>query len=105
MTFRLRKNDTVMIMAGENKGQSGRIIKVFPKKKTALVEGKNMVRRHTKPNQKNQQGGILEKEAAIHISNLMLLCPKTGKPTRIGMQVLENGNRVRFSKKAKELVD
>ena len=64
-----------------------------------------MVKRHTKPNRNNQQGGIVEKEASIHMSNLMLLCPKTGKPTRVGMQILETGKRVRFSKKAKELID
>jgi len=105
MSLRLKKNDTVEIIAGEHKGQTGKIIKVFPKKNTALVGERNIIKRHTKPNQKNQQGGIIEKEAPIHLSNLMLVCPKTGKPTRIGTQVLEDGKRVRYSKKAKELID
>jgi large subunit ribosomal protein L24 len=105
MPLRLRKNDTVMIVAGDNKGLTGRIIKVFPGKNTAIVEARNMIKRHTKPNRTNQQGGIVEKEASIHMSNLMLLCPKTGKATRVGMQVLETGKRVRFSKKAKEQID
>jgi len=103
--MRLKKNDQVMIISGEHKGQSGKIVRVLPKKNAAIVENKNMVKRHSKPTQKNQQGGILDKEAPIQISNLMLICPKTGKPTRIGSKTLENGNRVRFSKKAKELID
>jgi large subunit ribosomal protein L24 len=105
MPLRLKKNDTVMIIAGDNKGLTGRLIKVYPDKNKAIVEARNMVKRHTKPNRNNQQGGIVEKEAAIHMSNLMLLCPKTGKATRVGMQVLETGKRVRFSKKAKEQID
>ncbi len=103
--MRLRKGDTVQIVSGEFKDQTGRIVRVEPAKNRAIVEGKNMVRRHTKPNPKNQQGGIVEKEAPIHLSNLMLVCPKTGKPTRVGTQILENGQRVRYSKKAKELID
>jgi large subunit ribosomal protein L24 len=105
MSLRLHKNDTVMIIAGDNKGLTGKITKVFPDKNRANVEARNMVKRHTKPSRKNQQGGIVEKEASIHLSNLMLLCPKTGKATRVGMQILETGKRVRFSKKAKELID
>lgn len=105
MALRLKKGDTVQIISGENKGQNGKILKVYPDKSRALVEGKNMVKRHTKPNQKNQQGGIFEKEASIHISNLMLWCEKTEKPTRIGVKRLENGKRARYSKKSKELID
>jgi large subunit ribosomal protein L24 len=104
MALRLKKNDTVQVMAGEFSGKTGRIIKVFPDKGRALVEGLNMVKRHTKPNRKNQQGGIVQKEAPIHLSNLLLVCPKTGKPTRTGVSVLEDGKRVRFSKKAKETI-
>jgi len=104
MSFRLRKNDTVQVMTGEFEGKTGRIIKVFPDKNTALVEGLNIVKRHTKPNRKNQQGGIVQKEAPIRLSNLMLLCPKTGKPTRTGVSILEGGKRVRFSKRAKETI-
>jgi large subunit ribosomal protein L24 len=105
MGLGLRKNDMVQVISGEYKGKTGRIMKVFPDKDKAIVEGINMVKRHTRPNPKNQQGGILEKEASIHLSNLMLLCPKTGKPTRIGVSILENGKRVRFSKKAKESIE
>ncbi|MBN1130653.1 MAG: 50S ribosomal protein L24 [Chitinispirillaceae bacterium] len=104
MAFRLRKNDTVQVMAGEFRGKAGRIIKVFPDKNRALVEGLNIIKRHTKPNRKNQQGGIVQKEAPIHLSNLLLICPKTGKPTRTGVSTLEGGKRVRFSKKAKETI-
>ncbi len=105
MALGLRKGDLVQVMAGNYKGKNGKILKVFPEKEKAIVEGMRMVKRHTKPSPKNQKGGIVEKEAAIHISNLMLVCPKTGKPTRIGVNVLENGKRVRFSKKAKELIE
>ena len=94
-----------MIMAGEYRGQTGKIIKVLPKKFRAVVEARNIVKRHTKPNRKIQQGGIIEKEASIHLSNLMLLCSKTGKATRVGMRILDTGKRVRYSKKAKELID
>ncbi|MBD3419578.1 MAG: 50S ribosomal protein L24 [Chitinivibrionales bacterium] len=105
MPARLKKNDTVMITAGEFKGETGRIIRILPDKNKALVEGKNIVKRHTKPNPNNQQGGIVEKEAPIHLANLMLMCSKTGKPTRVGSKILDSGKRVRFSKKAKETVD
>ena len=105
MAFRLRKNDTVQVMTGEFKGKSGRIFKVFPEKGKALVEGLNIIKRHTKPNRKNQQGGIVQKEAPIRLSNLMLVCPKSGKPTRTGVRILEGGKRVRFSKKAKESIE
>jgi large subunit ribosomal protein L24 len=105
MSLRLKKDDVVKIIAGEHAGNTGKIIRVIPKKNAALVEKINIVKRHTKPNRKNQQGGIVEKEAPIHISNLQLMCTKTGKPTRLGVRILETGKRVRYSKKAKELVD
>jgi large subunit ribosomal protein L24 len=108
MPLRLRRNDMVMIVSGDSRGQTGKIIKVLHKKNRAVIEGKNLVKRHTKPNRKVQQGGIIEKEASIHMSNLMLLCPKTGKATRVGMKVIDSGKkakRVRYSKKAKELID
>jgi large subunit ribosomal protein L24 len=105
MSLRLKKNDTIMIIAGEHKGQTGKIIRVYPDKNVALVGERNIVKRHTKPSQKNPQGGIIEKEAPINLSNLMLVCPKTNEPTRIGTRILEGGKRVRYSKKAKELID
>jgi large subunit ribosomal protein L24 len=104
MSFRVRKNDTVQVISGEFSGKTGRVIKVFPDKNRALVEGLNIVKRHTKPNRRTQQGGIVQKEAPIHLSNLMLICPKTGKPTRTGVSILEGGKRVRFSKRAKETI-
>ena len=105
MGLGLRKGDTVQVMTGEYKGKSGKILKIIPGKGNASVEGINMVKRHTKPNPKNQNGGIVEKEAVINISNLMLVCPKTGMPTRVGVTILENGKRIRFSKKAKESIE
>ena len=99
MASRLRKNDNVQVISGEYKGKTGRILRVFPEKNRAIVEGINVVKRHTKPNAKNQQGGIVEKEASIHISNLMLVCPKTGKPTRLGKMVLEDGSGFVFQKR------
>jgi len=104
MSLGLRKDDVVTVISGEFKNKSGKILKVIPGKDRAIVEGINIVRRHTKPSLKNQQGGIMEKEAAIHVSNLMLKCPKTGNPTRLGVKVLEDGSRVRYSKKAKETI-
>jgi large subunit ribosomal protein L24 len=105
MSFRLKKNDLVKIIAGEHKGRTGRILRVLPEKNAALVENVNVVKRHSKPSPKNQQGGIMEKEAAIHLSNLMLMDPKADQPTRTGVKVLEDGKRVRYAKKSKELVD
>lgn len=105
MALRLKKGDMVQVVSGENKGQTGKILKVFPDKGRVLVEGKNLVKRHTKPNQKNQQGGIVEKEASIHISNLMVMCEKTEKPTRFGIKMLEGGRKARYSKRSKELID
>ncbi|KMQ51396.1 50S ribosomal protein L24p (L26e) [Chitinispirillum alkaliphilum] len=105
MGLKLRKDDMVQVMTGEYIGKKGRILRVIPEKNRAIVEGINIVKRHTKPSPKNQQGGIMEKEASLHLSNLMLICPKTGEPTRLGVSVLENGKRVRFSKKAKESIE
>lgn len=105
MGLRLKKGDMIQIISGEQKGQTGKVLKVFPEKGRVLVEGKRIVKRHTRPTQKNQQGGILDKEASIHISNIMLMCTKTDKPTRFGVKVLENGKKARVSKRSKELVD
>jgi large subunit ribosomal protein L24 len=104
MSLGLRKDDVVTVISGEHRGKSGKILKVLPEKGRVIVEGINIVRRHTKPSLKNQQGGIMEKEASLHISNVMLKCPKTGKPTRLGVSVLGDGSRVRYSKKAKETI-
>jgi large subunit ribosomal protein L24 len=86
--MRIRKNDSVMVVTGNDKGKSGKVLKVFPKVSKLIVEGINVRKRHTKPNQRTPQGGILEKEAPVHVSNVMLLDPKSGKPTRIGSQII-----------------
>ena len=100
----IKKGDTVKVLSGESKGQEGRVILVYPEQNRALVEGVNMVSRHTKPNAANPQGGIIKKEAPIHVSNLMLVDPKTGKPTRIGRKRNEDGKLVRYSKKSGEVI-
>jgi len=86
--MKIRKNDMVMIISGNDRGKSGKVLKVFPKKYRVIVEGINLRKKHTKPNQKNPQGGILEKEASIHASNVMILDPKSNEPTRIGSRVI-----------------
>ncbi|OUV72819.1 MAG: 50S ribosomal protein L24 [Flavobacteriales bacterium TMED123] len=103
--IKIKKNDIVKVMAGASKGKEGKIIKVFPKTYRAIVEGANMVSKHTKPNAANPQGGIIKQEAAIHISNLMLIDPKSGEITRIGRKRDEKtGKIVRYSKKSKEVI-
>lgn len=86
--MRIKKNDTVMILAGNYKGKTGKVLKVFPQKERVIVEGVNIRKRHTKPSQQNQQGGIVEKEAPINASNVMVLDPKTNEPTRIGKKII-----------------
>jgi ribosomal protein L24, bacterial/organelle len=98
----IKKGDVVFVNSGEDKGKTGRVLKVFIEKQRAVVEGVNMVSKSTKPNAKNPQGGITKKEAPVHISNLNVLDPKTGKPTRIGRQRNEKGVLVRVSKKSGE---
>lgn len=98
----IKKGDTVFVNAGEDKGNTGRVLKVLVKESRAIVEGINMVSKNTKPNAKSPQGGIVKKEASIHISNLNVLDPKTGKPTRIGRKLNEAGKLVRFAKKSGE---
>lgn len=95
----IKKGDTVYINTGEDKGKTGRVLKVFVDEKRAIVEGINMVSKSTKPNAKNPQGGIIKKEASLHISNLNVVDPKTGKPTRIGRKKNEEGKLVRYAKK------
>lgn len=86
--MKIKKNDTVMVIAGNDRGKTGKVLKVFPKESRVIVEGINLRKRHTKPSQKNPQGGILEKEAPIHISNVMIIDPKTNEPTRIGAKII-----------------
>ncbi len=105
MSFRVVKGDLVQIISGEDNGSRGKVVEVDMKKSRVRVEGVNVVKRHTKPSQTNPQGGIVEKEGFIHISNVMLVDPKTDKPTRIGSKVLNDGKKVRVSAKSKEQVD
>lgn len=100
----VKKDDKVMVITGKDKGKTGRVIVAYPRENRVLVEGINMVKRHTKPSQQNQQGGIIEQEAPIHASNVMLLDPKSGKPTRIGYKV-ESGKKVRVAKRSGEVID
>ena len=96
----IKSGDTVYVNAGEDKGKTGKVVKVLVEKNRAIVEGVNMVSKNQKPNAKNPQGGIVKMEAPIHISNLNVVDPKTGKPTRIGRRLNENGKLVRYSKKS-----
>lgn len=98
----IKKGDIVIVNAGTSKGMEGKVLEVFPAKERAIVEGVNMVSKHTKPNAENPQGGIIKKEAPIHISNLNLKDPSSGKATRIGRKVADNGKLVRYSKKSGE---
>lgn len=98
------KNDTVLVISGNYKGKKGKVLKVFPKESRVIVEGVNFIKRHTRPSQKNTQGGIIEKEAPIHTSNVMVVCPKCDTPVRLGRKVLENGKRVRLCKGCGEML-
>ncbi|MVN21638.1 50S ribosomal protein L24 [Mucilaginibacter arboris] len=100
--FKLRKGDLVKVIAGDSKGSQGKITEVLLSESRALVEGANMVTKHTKPNAANPNGGIIKKEAPIHISNLALIDPKTGNSTRVGKKRDENGKMVRVAKKSGE---
>jgi large subunit ribosomal protein L24 len=98
----IKKGDTVYVNTGEYKGQQGRVLEVYPENQRALVEGVNMVSKHTRPNNDNPQGGIIKKEAPVHISNIMLVDPSSGQATRIGRKLDEENNLVRYSKKSGE---
>ncbi|WP_088341546.1 50S ribosomal protein L24 [Robiginitalea sediminis] len=103
MKIRIKSGDTVRVIAGDHKGVEGKVLEVMRDKNKAIVEGVNMVSKHEKPSTRNPQGGIVEKEAPIHISNLSLLDPKSGEPTRVGYEV-RDGQKVRFSKKSNEVI-
>jgi len=103
--LKIKKNDTVVVLAGTSKGKEGKVIKVYSATNRAIVEGVNMVSKHTKPNAANPQGGIIKQESSINISNLMLVDPKSGEPTRIGRKIDEKtGKLVRFAKKSEEVI-
>ena len=97
----IKKGDTVYVNAGNYKGETGKLLSVDPSKDRAIVEGVNIVKKHTKPNAKNPQGGIVSQEAPIHVSNLQLIDPKSGKPTRVGYR-MDGDKKVRYAKKSGE---
>ena len=97
----IKKGDTVYVNAGNYKGETGKVLSVDPSKDRAIVEGVNIVKKHTKPNAKNPQGGIVSQEAPIHVSNLQLIDPKSGKPTRVGYR-MDGDQKVRYAKKSGE---
>ena len=105
MGLGIKKEDTVLVIAGKEKGKKGRVLSVMPAKSSLIIEKINIIKRHMKPNRKYAQGGIIEKEAPVHMSNVTLVCPKCNKSTRIGNLLMENGKKVRTCKKCKEVID
>ncbi|MGK2906204.1 MAG: 50S ribosomal protein L24 [Desulfuromonadales bacterium] len=101
----VKKDDLVMIIAGKDKGKSGKVLRVMPDKGRVLVESLNLIKRHTRPSRTNNEGGIIEKEAPIALSNVQLLCQGCNKPARTGIRVLEDGSKSRFCKKCNEIVN
>jgi large subunit ribosomal protein L24 len=104
MAAKIKKGDKVVVLTGRDKGKSGEVLKVIPKETRAVVRGVNMVKRHQRQTAQ-QEGGIISKEATIHLSNLAVADPKDGKPTRVGFKVLEDGRKVRFAKRSGDLID
>ena len=103
--IKIIKNDIVIVNTGNSKGAKGKVIKVFPKENKAMVEGVNLISKHTKPNAANPQGGIIKQEAKVHISNLILVDPKSGEPTKVGRKIDDKtGKLVRFAKKTGEVI-
>ena len=100
----IKKGDKVIVTTGRDKGKKGEVLKIFPKEDRALVSGVNVVKRHQRQTQ-TQQGGIVNKESTIHLSNLAHVDPKSGKPTRIGFKTMADGSKVRFAKKSGEVID
>ena len=105
MGLGIKKQDTVAVIAGKEKGKKGRVLSVVPSDNKVIVEKMNVIKKHMKPNKTYSQGGIIEKEAPLHLSNVMLVCPKCNKPTRIANVILEGGKKVRSCKKCKEVID
>jgi len=103
--FHVKKNDMVKIIAGKEKGKTGKVLRVFPAKGRVVVESLNVVKRHTRASQQNQEGGIVEKEAAISISNVMLVCGSCNAAVRTGIRALDDGSKARYCKKCNAIVD
>ncbi|KAB3528880.1 50S ribosomal protein L24 [Alkaliphilus serpentinus] len=103
--MRIKKGDTVVVITGKDKGKKGKVLQVMPKKERVIVEGVNMMSKHQKPTQQMQQGGIIHREAPIHVSNVMVFDKKAGQGVRVGYKLLNNGEKVRISKKTGEEID
>ena len=103
--YHIKKNDTVMVIAGKEAGKTGKVLKVLTKRDRAVVEKVNFIKRHMRPGPHSRQGGIVEKESPIHISNLMVVCSKCADPARVGRKILEDGKKVRYCKKCGEILE
>ena len=103
--MKVRKNDTVIIIAGKDKGKKGKVRRAIPEEHRVLVEGINMIKRHSRASRSARQAGIIELEAPMHISKVMLLCEKCGKPTRVGFRFLTDGKKMRICKSCQEVID
>ena len=101
---KIKKNDMVYVLTGRDKGKTGKVFMMMPRKDRALVEGINYVKKHTRKTKQDQQGGIVQKESAIHLSNIALFCKGCSKPARVGINVLADGTRSRFCKRCKEAI-
>jgi len=105
LKLHVKKNDMVKIIAGKEQGKTGKVLRVFPAKSRVVVESLNVIKRHTRPNQLNPEGGIVEKEAPLSISNVMLVCGSCNQATRTGVRLLDDGSKTRYCKKCNESVD
>ncbi|MBM4261316.1 MAG: 50S ribosomal protein L24 [Deltaproteobacteria bacterium] len=105
MRVEIRKNDSVMVIAGKERGKTGKVLRVLPDKDRVIVERLNMVKRHSKPRGPQQPGGIVEKEAAIHASNIMIMCDKCNAPVRIGHKILSDDKKIRICRRCNEALD
>jgi len=101
---KIKQNDQIKVIAGKDKDKSGKVLRVFPKEKKAIVEGINFVKRHTRKTQQDQKGGVVQREAPISLSNLMVICTRCTKPTRVGITVLTDGTKSRYCKKCEEIL-
>ncbi|AFK06405.1 MULTISPECIES: 50S ribosomal protein L24 [Mesotoga] len=102
---RVKKEDTVMIISGKDRGKKGKVLKTFPSEKKIIVEGVNFTKKHQRPTNQYREGGIIERESPIYVSKVMVVCPNCNKPTRVAHKILENGEKVRSCKKCGEIID
>jgi large subunit ribosomal protein L24 len=105
LLVQIRKNDSVMVIGGKERGKTGKVLRVVTDKDAVIIERLNIVKRHTKPRGPQQPGGIVEKEAAIHVSNIMIMCDKCNAPVRIGHKILADGNKIRICRRCNEALD